>query len=661
MDALERNEVKLNDRAQLSVAQFFRITMPLTAGYVLNTRYRIVKTLGQGGFGVVYSAWDLRLNAPCAVKENLDVSLAAQNQFSREAQIASSLIHPNLVRVTDYFFLPGQGQYLVMDFVAGEDLQTKLNAVGAPLPEAQVLKWVGQICDALAYLHFQSPPVIHRDIKPANIKIPSSGNAILVDFGIAKIFDPQLKTTVGARAVSPGYSPIEQYGGHGVTDKRTDLYALGATLYALLTGAEPVESIQRSFQAQIDTLPLPRSLNPHLSPHLEPVILRAMAIQPVQRYQEAREFKSALFTVPPTLVIQPPPPPPKQQSLPSLSLSPILFLVILIAVCLLASAIGIGAATSLLATPTNSSPATAMVAPAPTAATSSVAAPTALPSSAASVPVVVSPTFTARIITVTPDRPSGHIAFMSYRDNDEEIYVMNADGSEQKRLTNRQYADSQPRISPDGKRIVFVSQRELNFEIYMMGIDGSDQRNISRASRSSEFDPSWSPDGKQIVFSSSRGGEGTQDLWIMNDDGSNVRQLTFERAANRCVWSPDGQWIAYNLGLGGSNIVRVIRPDGTGARNVVIMEKASVFGWSGQKILLGNGVAIYSINIDGSDLRQLTPDVGRAPSGMGGTGWIVFNTNRDGDDEIYIMRADGSGQTRLTFSAGNDYMPSWGP
>ena len=251
---------------------------------------------------------------------------------------------------------------------------------------------------------------------------------------------------------------------------------------------------------------------------------------------------------------------------------------------------------------------------------------------------------------------------MSYRDNDEEIYVMNADGSEQKRLTYSQYADSQPRISPDGKRIVFVSQRELNFEIYMMGIDGSDQRNISRASRSSEFDPSWSPDGKQIVFSSSRGGEGTQDLWIMNDDGSNARQLTFERAANRCVWSPDGQWIAYNLGLGGSNIVRVIRPDGTGARNVVIMEKASVFGWSGQKILLGvNGVAIYSVNVDGSDLRQLIPDDGRAPYGMGSTGWIVFTTNRDGDDEIYIMRADGSGQTRLTFSAGNDYMPSWGP
>ena len=117
------------------------------------------------------------------------------------------------------------GQCLVMDFVEGEDLQEKLDHQKGPLPVKQVLAWVEQVCDALDYLHNQSPPVIHRDIKPANIKITTQGQAMLVDFGIAKVYDSELKTTVGARAVTPGYSPPEQYG-RGNTDARADIYAL---------------------------------------------------------------------------------------------------------------------------------------------------------------------------------------------------------------------------------------------------------------------------------------------------------------------------------------------------------------------------------------------------------------------------------------------------
>jgi serine/threonine-protein kinase len=216
--------------------------MPLAQGQVLNNRYRIVNLLGQGGFGAVYRAWDVNLKRPCAVKENLDTSPEAQAQFEREALILAGLIHPNLARVTDHFFVPDQGQYLVMDFVEGEDLHQMIESSGGPISEQDAVRWVSQVCDALSYMHTQQPPIIHRDIKPANIKVTPEGKAMLVDFGIAKIYDPKLRTTVGARAITPGYSPPEQYG-QGKTDLRSDIFALGATMYTMLTARVPPDSV----------------------------------------------------------------------------------------------------------------------------------------------------------------------------------------------------------------------------------------------------------------------------------------------------------------------------------------------------------------------------------------------------------------------------------
>ncbi|MEW5872545.1 MAG: bifunctional serine/threonine-protein kinase/formylglycine-generating enzyme family protein [Chloroflexota bacterium] len=264
--------------------------MTLATGTVLNQRYRIVKLLGQGGFGAVYRAWDLALKRPCAVKENLAVTAEAQRQFEREARLLANLSHPNLPRVIDHFSLPGQGQYLVMDFVEGQDLDELMQQAGGPLPEARLLPWIGQICEALEYLHRQNPAIIHRDIKPGNIRITPQGQAMLVDFGIAKIYDPRAKTTVGARAVTPGYSPTEQYG-QGSTDARTDIYALGATLYNLLTNQTPVESVQRTLGAP---LPAPSQYNPHISPNTEHVVLHAMALLPEQRFASIGEFRRSL-------------------------------------------------------------------------------------------------------------------------------------------------------------------------------------------------------------------------------------------------------------------------------------------------------------------------------------------------------------------------------
>ena len=128
----------------------------------------------------------------------------------------------------DHFILPGQGQYLVMEFFHGHDLAEFIQPTGPAVTLEQALDWIGQTCDTLTYLHTQVPPLIHRDIKPGNIRITPEGRAMLVDFGIAKAFDASHSTTVGARAVTPGFSPPEQYG-QGKTDIQSDIYALGAT------------------------------------------------------------------------------------------------------------------------------------------------------------------------------------------------------------------------------------------------------------------------------------------------------------------------------------------------------------------------------------------------------------------------------------------------
>ncbi|GEM_PF-381274 len=273
------------------LAVFFKeVTLPLQPGQILNNRYRIAKQIGKGGFGAVYRAWDMRMNGSCVVKENLDTSLEARNQFEREAQILFKLRHPGLPVVFDYFSEPDQGLYLVMDFVEGKNLEEIQQDSGGAINEADAVNWISQVCEALEYLHGYNPPVIHRDIKPQNIIITPAGKAMLVDFGVAKLYQAQQKTTIGARAITPGYSPPEQYLQTG-TDARSDIYSLGATLYTLLSGQVPPESVALSLG---ESLPSIRDINAKVNPVLEAVVKKAMAPQKNARYATASEMRSAL-------------------------------------------------------------------------------------------------------------------------------------------------------------------------------------------------------------------------------------------------------------------------------------------------------------------------------------------------------------------------------
>lgn len=278
----------------------------LTPDIILRERYKILMLIGQGGMGAVYKAEDLRLSGRiCAIKEVLPLGMAYGDelkayraQFFQEASILARLDHPNLPKVSDYFSDEGR-EYLVMDFVAGQDLRETINEArrqGDFLPEDQTLNWIEQLCDALSYLHSRTPPILHRDIKPSNIKLTPSGHIKLVDFGLVKLLTPDDSRTVtvvqGRGSVQ--YTPLEQYGGDtGHTDARSDLYSLGATCYHLVTLQAPVDARQRFLRP--GSLPLPRTINPAISPAVERAILAAMAMHPDDRPPSVEDFSELLF------------------------------------------------------------------------------------------------------------------------------------------------------------------------------------------------------------------------------------------------------------------------------------------------------------------------------------------------------------------------------
>ena len=258
------------------------------------SRYRIIKKLGKGAYGSVYLAQDTRLgDHQVAIKELLEPSPEAHQLFHREATLLASLNHPGLVRVSD-FFSEGRSHYLVMDYIEGRDLReivVEAESSHQLLPADQVIAWIMQVCEAVAYLHHRTPPIIHRDIKPANIRLSTEGRAILVDFGIAKV-DPKSTTMVMAKAVTVGFSPPEQYDGGSGTDARSDVYALGATLYCMLALKSPPDGFERLIRGT--PLMPPSQINPAVSVLLEEIVLKAMALDGPDRYEDANEMLQAL-------------------------------------------------------------------------------------------------------------------------------------------------------------------------------------------------------------------------------------------------------------------------------------------------------------------------------------------------------------------------------
>ena len=294
--------------------------VPLVPEQILKDRYIIRRIIGRGGMGSINLAEDNRLPGRlCALKEvQQDESLSEETraqgreQFYREASVLARLDHPTLPKVSD-FFSEGGRDYLVMDYVPGEDLKLLMDRArrdGTFLAQEDILTWASQLADALEYLHNQPSPVIHRDIKPSNLKLTPSGLLKLVDFGLVKQMAPdEMTVTVIQGRGTALYTPLEQYGGDaGHTDARSDIYAFGATLYHLLTNHPPAEAKQRFLRP--DALRPPRELNANIDPAVENAILWAMELHPDERPQDIDSFRQALFAkIPlPNLILRSRPP-----------------------------------------------------------------------------------------------------------------------------------------------------------------------------------------------------------------------------------------------------------------------------------------------------------------------------------------------------------------
>src|SRR5712671_2835257 len=268
---------------------------------ILQDRYRIIRQLGRGGMGAVYEAVDQRLDAIVALKETFSVDERLRCQFEQEARLLAGLNHPALPCVSDYF-TEGDRAFLVMQFIAGADLAAIIAQQPGPFPRNQVIAWADQLLDALIYLHTRDRQIIHRDIKPHNLKVTANGQISLLDFGLAKTQTTDLSGGNSSTSIfgyTRRYSPLEQIQDLG-TGPQSDIYALGATLYHLLTGIKPPDAVTRAgalANSKSDPLRPANEVQSAVGPRIAEILCRAMAVSAADRYADASEFRGALRQV----------------------------------------------------------------------------------------------------------------------------------------------------------------------------------------------------------------------------------------------------------------------------------------------------------------------------------------------------------------------------
>lgn len=699
--------------------------MDLQPEMKLYERYRIIEKLGQGGMGAVYLAWDETLETQVAVKTNFNPAPESVEQFLKEAQLLAALRHQNLPRVTDYFVI-GKEQYLVMDFIPGDDLGQLLKEEGSQKLE-DVLNWVYQLSAALSYMHNQDPPVTHRDIKPANIKLTAEGEAILVDFGIAKADSVQAHTATGASGYSPGFAPPEQYG-QGRTGPFSDQFSLAATIYALLTSSKPADSIQRLL-GKAALIPI-KKLNPHVPLNVADAILKAMSLQTSNRFESVSEFEAALrnpqfrledqtrdeilSTVTqkvsgPTRVASQPLQATLVDSTKSKQRNRNIALAViggLLGICMLVAAILVFVAPNNLLSlirPLDQSP----------TQTVSIALVEVEPEATEEVALVIiereeplipepPPTQTSEpTATETPELvgESGVIAFASDRGDDGfvQIWLMRVIRDYQGELRADSFSQltfddgdkDQPVWSPDGSQIAYVAPgAEGNgMDIWVMDANGSNQSNITNHA-GDEFDPVWAPDSSRIVFTHHTRDAGSTPIYALvwiKPEGTERLRLSEDFVEWDPTFSPDLNWMLYVISASSHDYLyfrgaydnfqsprgfdlRTIFGEFGQVSNPAWAPVGNQFAFTRHEGSKQNIVLVTYTEIQRNGVHQpkefvLTDtnaetDAAWSPDAR----WLVFTSIREGgDQEVYLMTTTGRPQINLTSRPGVDRSPDWKP
>ena len=644
--------------------------MTIERGSRLINRYQIVEILGQGGMGSIYRAVDENLGVEVAVKENLFTSEEYARQFRREAVILANLRHLNLPRVTDHFVIDGQGQYLVMDFVGGEDLRARIDRQGL-LSDADTVILGTTICDALSYLHSRQPQVVHRDIKPGNIKITPTGNIILVDFGLAKVTQGSQVTSTGARAMTPGYSPPEQYG-TARTDPRSDIYSLGASLYMALTGVLPEDALARAM-GQIELTRI-RKHNPKVSRRLAAVIEKAMELRPEHRYQTAEDFKQALIN---TRVIT------GRRAAKETTLTPAIGGAVVVS----EADQSLDSSNALFNTGNYGDHGSVQVGSSllPSDATSFESKGTVLFGKRSVGCWIVGAFFLFLLTAVIggayffqPDLIDQAIAWIP--DNVLSIPISSASNTPTSVSEFRSPTPEQETISEVDKTPTPDTASPAPTTVSSTRTITTTVAPTQRPRPSPTFTPSPTSFGggaSQIAYASDL--TGLPQIWLMNSDGTASHLITdMPEGACQPTWSPEGERLAFISPCAGNQEtypgagIFIINVDGSD-----LVALPSVPGgdfdpnWSPDGVRIAftslrdfNRAQVYEFNLEDSTTRSLSANTVRdsQPAWSPGGGEIAFVTTRRGPYQIWIMEMDGSEAILLSRSGSlKDSHPVWSP
>jgi len=695
--------------------------MTLENGFLLNDRYRILDILGLGELGVVYRAVDEKLDISVAIKEGKSLSEEDARQFDHGARLLASLRHPNLTRLFDYFVVDGEGQYLVMEYIEGENLyQWAAHTEG--ITEMEALQIGIVICNALTYLHSQNPPIRHFGIKPENIRFTPLGEIILVDLGLVKIIQAKQTTTIPVRAFSGNFTPPELFG-EGAPDRRSDIYSLGATLYAALAGFPPEDSLDRvTGKAQLSSL---RSYQPHLSRQTVQTIEQALNLRFEDRWQTAAEMREALIKARDALPVEKQmdtrltsliqSTPGAEKSPPSssetgkpwrylqigrvrefLARDPVWFFygaVIIVLVALFGFTLtrpqglrGIfldGLATSQVQGIEEAPGIADDHQTAPREAESQLT-----PSADAANELGESNTFNPEPIpSPTPTGGgAGRIAFASDRSGLPQIWLVDVASKQTFQLTDLEDGACQPDWSPTGKQIVFTSPCTAKRTTYpgsrleIIDVESGELTPLP-ASLEGDFDPAWSPDGEWIAYTTLVGGR-AQLAKINLSDLTSTRLSDGSYLDSSPAWSPDGGQLAFVRFRG---IAQIWLMDADG-ENPVQFTLSGAIDNSNPTWFPDGSMILYSQSLGlGSPSKQLfgmrLEDLGQAeeyvilprmrldyiplmdnvdvsPDGY----WMAFDYRYfDLLDDIYIMAFPGANLIQLTDHHGWDFGPAWSP